>query len=138
MKKVIADISTAEFEVLDALWQSYPATANQLISRLNSKKVWHEKTVKTLLSRLVKKQAISYEKQQRHYLYTPLLERDAYTQAQSQTFIKRLFSGRISPLVAAFAKSQHLDARDIDELKAIVADWEANNGDTTDSEQDHD
>ncbi len=138
VKKDIAEISATEFAVLDALWQGYPASANQLISRLNQQKVWHEKTVKTLLNRLVKKQAISFEKQQRHYLYSPLLERDAYTQQQSQSFIERMFSGRISPLVAAFAKNKHLNAEDINELKAIVADWEAQNSDTTNREPDCD
>jgi len=120
----MSEISHAEFEVLDALWESYPATANELIDRLNAKKTWHEKTVKTLLSRLVKKQAMSYEKQQRSYLYTPLLTRESYTQAQSQSLVERLFSGRVSPLIAGFAKSKHLKKEDISELKAIIDSWE--------------
>jgi predicted transcriptional regulator len=124
-----SEISDAEFAVLDALWQGYPASANEVIRRLNSEKVWHDKTVKTLLNRLVKKQAINFEKQQRHYLYTPLLERESYTQDKSQTFIKRMFSGRISPLVAAFAKNQQLSVEDIAELKGIVAAWETKNAD---------
>ena len=129
LSKHNSEISDAEFAVLDALWQGYPASANEVIERLNSHKMWHEKTVKTLLNRLVKKQAINFEKQQRHYLYSPLLERDAYTQDKSQTFIERMFSGRISPLVAAFAKNQQLNAEDIAELKAIVAAWETKNAD---------
>jgi BlaI family penicillinase repressor len=72
------DISNTEFEVLEALWQKHPATANDIIDRLNlfegtkkgQSKNWHDKTVKTLLNRLVKKEAISFEKQQRHYIYT--------------------------------------------------------------------
>ena len=48
------DISNAEFDVLDALWDGYPATSADIIARLNSRKAWHEKTIKTLLSRLVR------------------------------------------------------------------------------------
>ncbi|WP_448568977.1 BlaI/MecI/CopY family transcriptional regulator [Thalassotalea ganghwensis] len=121
----MAEISDTEFEVLDALWQGYPAPANEIISRLNETKPWHEKTVKTLLSRLVKKQAISYEKQERRYIYTPLISRDSYVQHQSQNLIERLFSGRLSPLVAGFAKNKHLQQDDIEQLKTIIADWEA-------------
>ena len=62
------DISKTEFEVLDALWEQYPASANQIIQRLNRNKPWHEKTVKTLISRLVKKHVINFDKQQRSYL----------------------------------------------------------------------
>jgi BlaI family penicillinase repressor len=29
------DISNTEFEVLEALWQKHPATANDIIDRLN-------------------------------------------------------------------------------------------------------
>ena len=47
------EISNAEFEVLDVLWEDHPATSNEVIARLNNKKNWHEKTVKTLLGRLV-------------------------------------------------------------------------------------
>lgn len=120
----MSDISNAEFEVLDALWQQYPATAKELVERLNQKKAWHEKTVKTLLNRLVKKEAVSFDKVARSYLYSPLLERDAYTQTESQSLIERLFSGRVSPLIAGFAKNKNLNKEDVDELKQIIADWE--------------
>lgn len=123
----MSDISNAEFEVLDALWEQYPATANELIERLNQKKPWHDKTVKTLLNRLVKKEAVGFEKQQRSYKYYPLLERETYTQHESQSLIKRLFSGRLSPLVAGFAKDNLLNKEDIDELKTIIKRWEQNN-----------
>ena len=123
----MSDISQAEFEVLDALWQHYPATAAEIIERLSEEKDWHEKTVKTLINRLVKKQAITFEKQQRRYVYTPLLTRETYVQRQSTSLIERLFSGRISPLIAGFAKSKSLKQEDISELKDIIAQWEQEN-----------
>ncbi|MEW6982706.1 BlaI/MecI/CopY family transcriptional regulator [Colwelliaceae bacterium 6471] len=118
------EISKAEFEVLEALWCQYPATANEIIDRLNRDKEWHEKTVKTLLNRLVKKQAVGFEKQQRSYLYSPLLERDTYTFTESKHLIERMFSGRISPLVAGFAKRNNLKKQDIEELKSLISKWE--------------
>lgn len=120
----MTEISNAEFEVLDALWEKYPASASDIIERLNRKKSWHDKTVKTLLNRLVKKEAISFEKEQRRYLYSPLLERDTYTQKESTSLIERLFSGKISPLVAGFAKHNELKKEDIAQLKDIISKWE--------------
>ncbi len=121
------EVSQTEFEVLDVLWQQYPASANDIIERLNQQKEWHEKTVKTLLNRLVKKHAISFEKQQRRYLYTPLIARDEYVESQSQSLVERLFKGKLSPLVAGFAKNKDLDKDDIAELKNIIASWEQEN-----------
>ena len=132
----MSEISNAEFEVLEALWQNYPASANDIIKKLNEntdtdsnvqEKQWHDKTVKTLLNRLVKKQAISFEKQQRHYLYSPLLEREAYTLKESKSLVERMFSGKIAPLVAGFAKQNDLNKDDIKALKSLISDWEKNN-----------
>jgi predicted transcriptional regulator len=129
---ISTDISHAEFEVLDVLWQQNPASANDIVVKLNEEKQWHDKTVKTLLNRLVKKQAISFKKDQRRYLYFPLLERENYTQGQSQSFIERMFSGKVSPLIAGFAKSKNLKQEDINELKEIISSWEKSNEDVTD------
>ncbi|WP_057830463.1 BlaI/MecI/CopY family transcriptional regulator [Colwellia sp. TT2012] len=135
----MTEISNAEFEVLAALWQNHPASANDIIAKLNDSandngtvdknqdKQWHEKTVKTLLNRLVKKQAISFKKQQRHYLYSPLLEREAYTLKESTSLIERMFSGKLAPLVAGFAKQNELNKDDISALKSLISDWEKNN-----------
>jgi len=118
------ELSKAEFEVLDALWQDYPATASQIIARLSNEKQWHEKTIKTLLGRLVKKGALNFEKEGRQYIYSPCMERADYTQKESQNFIERFFSGRIAPLVSGFAKSEQLSQQDINELKKVIDDWE--------------
>jgi predicted transcriptional regulator len=121
------DISKTEFEVLDALWEQHPASANDIIQRLNQYKTWHEKTVKTLLSRLVKKQVINFDKQQRSYLYFPLMERSTYTETESKSLVSRLFGGKVAPLVAGFANSDSLSKEDVDELKALIKKWEQDN-----------
>ena len=123
----MSDISNAEFEVLNVLWKQSPASANDIIERLNEDKEWHDKTVKTLLNRLVKKQAVGFEKHQRKYLYFPLIEQSSYQQKESESLIKRMFSGRVSPLVAGFAKNNDLNKQDIDELKDLIAQWEKDN-----------
>ncbi|WP_024592622.1 MULTISPECIES: BlaI/MecI/CopY family transcriptional regulator [unclassified Pseudoalteromonas] len=120
------ELSKAEFDVLDALWINYPATASQIIERLSDDKQWHEKTIKTLLGRLVKKGALTFEKEGRQYIYMPCMERVDYTLKESQNFIERFFSGRIAPLVSGFAKSEQLSQQDINELKKVIDDWEKN------------
>ena len=122
------EISKTEFEVMDALWQGYPASASDIILRLNQRKEWHEKTVKTLLSRLVAKNAIDFEKQQRSYLYFPLVEKSAYLANESSNIVSRLFAGRVAPLVAGFADSDNLSRQDVDDLKALLEQWEKDNG----------
>ncbi len=118
------EISNAELDVMQAIWQQHPASARDIILRLQSEKEWHEKTVKTLLGRMVKKGAIGYEKQGREFIYRPLIERDEYSLKEGKNLLSRLFSGRIAPLVNGFAKTGELSQQDIDELKKVIADWE--------------
>jgi len=122
-----ADISNAEFEVLDVLWDDYPATSSDIVERLNQKKPWHDKTVKTLLSRLVKKGVVDFDKAQRQYLYRPLIAREDYTKKEASSFVSRLFKGKVAPLVAGFANQNSLSQQDVDELKALIKQWEQNN-----------
>ena len=121
------EISNAEFEVLDVLWDDLPATSNDVVVRLNDKKDWHEKTVKTLLGRLVKKGVLGFDKQQRQYLYYPLIAREDYTKKETTNFVSRLFKGKIAPMVAGFANQNSLSKQDVSELKALIKEWEQKN-----------
>lgn len=127
----MTDISKTEFEVLEAIWHKYPASAQDIIDQLNKgseqDKIWHDKTVKTLINRMVKKGAIGFEKEGRRYFYSPLLEREAYQIKESRSIIDRLFGGKVAPLVAGFAKNQQLTKTDVDELKSLIKQWEHEN-----------
>jgi len=118
------EISQAELEVMKVLWLQAPQTANQVVEQLADASQWHEKTVKTLLNRLVGKGAVNFEKDGRAYLYSPVLQQADYQLRESQSFIQRVLSGRLAPLVAGFAQQQQLNADDVAELKQLIAKWE--------------
>lgn len=117
------EISGAELEVMKVLWQQAPLTANEVVELLADAD-WHEKTVKTLLNRLVAKQAIGFDKDGRAYRYYPLVAKADYQQKESRSFIDKVFGGRLAPLVAGFAGQKQLSADDIAELKQVIAQWE--------------
>ena len=81
---------------------------------------WQPSTVKTLLNRLLHKGAISAERDGRRFLYSVVLERDAWQRSQSVSLIDRLFGGRLAPLVAQFASQRKLSKTDITALKALL------------------
>src|SRR5689334_1356232 len=51
-------ISDAEWDVMRIVWDNGPLTAGDVVRHLAGAKDWHPRTVKTLLSRLVKKGAV--------------------------------------------------------------------------------
>lgn len=113
-------ISESEAKVMDVLWQTQPATAEQIFAQLQSSKGWHVSTVKTLLGRLVKKNAIATDSDGRRFLYRPLLSRDVYVSLESRSLLDRLFGGKVAPLVSHFAEQRKLSKRDIAELRRLL------------------
>lgn len=113
-------ISPAELKVLDILWKNSPLSSSQMVDELKHVENWQSTTVKTLISRLVSKKIISYKKDGNRYLYFPLLNKQDYQKATTCGFIKRVFGGKISPLVAYFAKQEKVSTEDLNELKAII------------------
>ncbi|OYX08504.1 MAG: CopY family transcriptional repressor, partial [Sphingomonadales bacterium 32-68-7] len=71
-------ISDAEHAVMEVLWDQSPLAASDVCEAVCAARGWSMPTVKTLLSRLVAKGAVSTEPDGRRFLYTPLLAREAY------------------------------------------------------------
>jgi BlaI family transcriptional regulator, penicillinase repressor len=118
-------ISPAELKVLEVLWENSPLSASQIIDELKDVESWHGRTIKSLITRLLKKKIISHKQDGNHYLYYPLLKRNDYLKTTSRTFIDRLFGGKLSPLVAHFAKHEKISKEDISELKNILENLES-------------
>lgn len=121
MKNQIIAISDAESLVMDVLWRGRDGMpAEEVIAALVSEQRWQEATIKTLLNRLLKKGALSADKDGRRYLYTAVLKRDQWVSSESTSMVERLFGGRVAPLVAHFGKHRKLSPSDIAELKKLI------------------
>ena len=120
MMKDLPQISEAEYEVMKVVWQKAPVSTNSVTEILTKTTNWSPKTIQTLLKRLVNKGALTYEKQGRVFVYTPLVEEDSYVRQQSQSFLKRYFDGDMSRMLSACLGEETLSENDIDALRAIL------------------
>ena len=116
----IIAISEAESRVMQALWQHAPQPAERIVATLQAQTGWHEKTVKTLLNRLLRKGAVSVQKDGRRYLYSPVLRREEWQQQESRSLLDRVFGGRLTPLLTHFSQHEQLSAKDIAELRKLI------------------
>ena len=122
--KRIPRISDSEWTVMEAVWNSAPVTAAELIEQLGEPMKWKHQTVRTLLSRLVKKGALAVEPSGNRYIYRPLLERSEGVRQESESFLNRVFAGAAQPLLVHFAQRAELSKAEILELKRILKDAE--------------
>lgn len=114
-------ISESEKLVMEVLWQESPLTSQDVVARLVDEG-WNEKTVKTYLNRLVKKQVLSFEKEGRRYLYSPLVQRDTFLAEQSTGFLRKVFRGDMKELLATFVQSNELSQQELDYLEQLLKD----------------
>lgn len=113
-------ISDAESEVMQLLWQRAPQAADEIIAALQRSRDWQDATIKTLLNRLLNKGAVRAKKDGRRYLYAPVLTREAWVAGESESLLQRLFGGQVAPLVAHFSQQRKLSRKDIAELRRLL------------------
>ena len=107
---------------MEVLWRESPLTASEVAERVPAGKGWSIRTVKTMLARLLAKNALAHEEEGRRYLYRPAVRREDYIARESDRLIDRLFGGRVTPLVAHLAERGELSERDIAEIEALLRD----------------
>lgn len=113
-------ISDAEWEVMNVLWESAPRTGTEVADELSGRTKWQPKTVKTLLGRLVKKGAVRFREEGNRYLYWPAFPRERYVAAESRSFIERVFGGKATPALVHMVETSDLSDDDLRELRSIL------------------
>jgi BlaI family penicillinase repressor len=113
-------ISDAEHAVMEALWRESPRTAAEICDEVSGQRGWSLATVKTLLGRLVSKEAIAADPDGRRFLSRPLVERADYIGGESRRLVDRLFGGRAAPLLLHLVEAEALSEADIDEIERLI------------------
>jgi BlaI family penicillinase repressor len=122
MPKRIPTISDAEWQVMEVLWaEPGPLAANDVVARLQTSTDWKDKTVKTMLNRLVNKGALGYEPDGKRYLYKPKVARDECVRVQSRSFLSRVFGGATGAALMHFVEEHDLTPAEIEQLRRLLA-----------------
>lgn len=119
--KDLPQISEAEYEVMKVVWKHAPINTNEITELLLKTTSWSPKTIQTLIKRLVQKEALSYVKEGRVFVYTPLVQKDEYLDHESSSFLKRFYNGSLSTMLANFIEKDQLSDREIENLQELLA-----------------
>ena len=130
MMKSLPKISEAEFEVMKIVWKHAPISTNEITDRLVQATTWSPKTIQTLIKRLVSKGALTYEKQSRVFVYTPLVDEDEYIGQESKSFLNRFYGGNISAMLSAYLDHGRLSDAEISTLRSLLSKDSKEGGDS--------
>ena len=117
----LPQISEAEFEVMKIVWKYAPTSTNEITEKLLQATNWSPKTIQTLIKRLVTKGALTYEKQSRVFVYTPLVKEREYIGQESSSFLNRYYDGDITAMVSAYIENDKLSESELDTLRTLLS-----------------
>lgn len=117
----LPQISEAEYEVMKIVWKYAPISTNEITERLVKTTTWSPKTIQTLIKRLVNKGVLSYEKQSRVFVYTPLVKENDYIGQESSSFLNRFYDGNIASMLSAYIDNDRLSESEIDTLRSLLS-----------------
>ncbi len=124
----VPKISEAEWTVMRVFWKLGDATTGEVIAELEGKTEWKPKTIQTLIGRLVKKGALTFQKRGRDHLYRAAIDEKTCEHEASRSFLDRVYEGKLAPFLATFVERGDYSPEELAELKRILNEETTPNG----------
>ena len=121
-------LTESQWQIMNCLWQRYPATARGIAERLPQENQWAYTTLRTLLARLVDKGAVREYKQGNTSMYEPVLMRDNARRSALKSLVNQAFDGALGPLMHFLVNDQQLSAAQREELAGVLNKLKHSNG----------
>ena len=115
-------LTEAEWQVMNALWAKHPATAREVMDRLPPGVTWAYTTLKTMLTRLVEKEAVSEIKEGNTSVYEPLVSQQKARLHAFRSLLDQAFDGAVGPLVHFLIEERQLTSKQKEELAKVLQD----------------
>jgi BlaI family penicillinase repressor len=113
-------LTEAEWKIMQLLWECSPMTMMEITRALEKQTKWTKNTVTTLLKRMTQKGTVRMDETGSVKRYSPAADKEKVTWEQTDTLLKRLFSGKASLLVTNLVERGNMTEEEIKQIKAIL------------------
>ena len=117
-------LSEAEWQIMKALWRCQPATVRDLIESLPPDVEWAYTTVKTMLTRLEAKRAVSERKSKNVSIYEALVSPQTARGSAWSHFLNLAFDGATEPLLHFLVRERKLTKKQRRQLAELLDEEE--------------
>ncbi len=114
------DITEAEWEIMRVVWANGHTTSREIIEILEDKMNWKAATIKTLIGRLVNKEALLTEKEGRKFIYSAGINEKEMIGNYSTDILTKVCSKQNNQVVENLINDAKLSRDDIDSLIALL------------------
>jgi BlaI family transcriptional regulator, penicillinase repressor len=113
-------LSDAEWQIMNALWKQHPATAREILDRMEGEVRWAYTTIKTMLTRLEAKRAVSETKRGNTSVYVPLVDQKRTRSTALHSMFERVLDGAAAPLLSFLIEERKLSKKERAELIRLL------------------
>ena len=132
MKNKVPVISDSEWQIMKVIWEKNEAKSSEIVAKLYNSTKWSDKTIITLLNRLVNKGVLATKKDSndgRAYVYYPLITEQECLEVETTSFLQKCFNGTVKDLMLNIIDTKSLTKSEIEELKNILDTMEEKKND---------
>ena len=120
MTKPTAELTQAEWSIIQAVWESEPCTAPAIQEQLAARTGWTYSTVRTLMDRMTAKGVLRAWKEGKSTYYKSAVTRGQAQRGELLYALKHAFNGALTPMVQCLLESGDLDAEELEKLEAVI------------------
>lgn len=115
---------------MNAVWAQSPASARDVLERVEAETGWAYSTVKTLLARLVEKGALGEHKRANTSIYEPLVTRRQARRSALRALLDTAFDGAFGSLMQHMVADEKLSKKDRRRLAEMLRELDDEKGST--------
>jgi BlaI family penicillinase repressor len=113
-------LGQVQLRIMQALWDKGQASARDITDSLNQDGAIAHSTVQTLLRQLETKGAVAHRRQERTFVFYPLIEEANVARNEVRRLTERLFGGSAGGMVAYLLKEETISPDELAEIKRLI------------------
>ncbi len=114
------ELTEAEWEIIQVVWEHEPCAAPTVQEELAARKKWTYSTVKTLMDRMVVKGLLTTGRIRNLMLYRSAISQQDARQGELRRTVKRAFGGAFTPMMQFMVENDALSRKELDELETLI------------------
>lgn len=118
MERIV--LTAAEWNIMESLWEGAPKIGSEIVQDVKEIAGYSRSTTLTMLRRMTEKGYLACREENGIKHYSPLIDREAAMQQETDHFLNRVYHGSLSLMVSSFTKRQKLSREEIESLYEIL------------------
>ena len=120
-KKVVAELTEAEWEIMSVVWEKEPCAAGTVQEALAKSRDWAYATVKLTMDRMVKKGFLEINKIRNLQLFRSCISEVEARRGELRKMLTRAFGGALTPMLKFLVEHEGLSKEDAAQLRELVS-----------------